>query len=82
MYRCIHAYKYIWTRNYALAIASASFPPGSHKDPLGITFESRISKPKVMIPDAKIQVLNRFSRLFYGCLQFAKFLDILRLEKK
>ena len=46
--------------NYALAIASASFPPVSHGNPLGITLESRTSKPKVMIMDPKIMVLNWF----------------------
>ena len=61
----IYIYIYIYTRNYALAIASASFPPGSHGNPLGITLGSRISKPKVMILDPKIPVLNRFSHLFY-----------------
>ena len=54
----------MYTRNYALAIASASFPPGSHGNPLGITLGSRISKPKVMILDPKIAVLNRFSHFF------------------
>ena len=59
-----HAYNYIHTRNYALAIASASFPPGSHGNPLGITLGSRIARPKGMILDPKILVLNRFSHLF------------------
>ena len=66
---------YIHTRNYALAIASASFPPGSHGNTLGITLGSRISKPKVMILDPKILV-------FFVFLRFSTFLHILRQEKK
>ena len=65
------------TRSYALAIASASFPPGSHGNPLGITLGSRISKPKVMILDPLIQVLNGFSHIFvrfvYDFLRFWTF---------
>ena len=47
----IYIHRYICTRNYALAIASASFPAGSHGNPLGITLGSRISEPKVMVLD-------------------------------
>ena len=49
----------IYTRNYALAIASAAFPAGSHGNPPGITLGSWISEPKVMVLDPKITVLNR-----------------------
>ena len=55
-----NTYTYIYTRNYALAIASAAFPAGSHGNPPGITLGSRISEPKVMVLDPKITVLNRF----------------------
>ena len=68
MYISIYKYVYIHTRNYALAIASTSFPPGSHGSPLGITLGSRISKPKDMILDPKIMDLNRFSHVFYDLL--------------
>ena len=47
---------YVYTRNYALAIASASFPLGSHGNPLGITLGSQISKPKAMILDPKYRL--------------------------
>ena len=53
-------YIYIYTRNYALAIASAAFPAGSHGNPPGITLGSRISELKVMVLDAQMTVLNRF----------------------
>ena len=56
----MYTYTYIYTRNYPLAIVSASFPTGSHGNPLGITLGSLISKPKVMILDPKMQVLNVF----------------------
>ena len=65
-------YLYIYTRNYALAIASASFPPGSYGNPLKITLGSRISKPKVMILDPKITVLNRFSHFFMFFNEFQR----------
>ena len=57
-------YVYTYTRNYALAIASASFDPGSRRDPLEIPLASKVWSPKMPVLDPIIFVLNRFQQLF------------------
>ena len=48
-----------YTRNYALAIASASIRPGSCGHPLGITMGSMDSEPKIIIMNPNISVVTR-----------------------
>ena len=41
----------MYTKNYALAFGSASFPPTSHGDPPGISLESSLWDPNMMVLD-------------------------------
>ena len=63
----IYIYIYIRTGNYAPAIASTSFPPGSRRDPLGIPAGSTVCTSKLTVPNLKQLVLTSVDAILMIC---------------
>ena len=72
----IYIYMYICiptcTRHYALAIASASFPPGSLGEPQGSRLGAKVLEPTMTVLDPHMQSLTRFPQSVMICYMFGR----------
>ena len=74
IYICIYViYIYIHTRNYALAIASAEFPPQSIKDSMDIPLGSKVWNSRMTVWYQNILLSNRSGQPFYHVFQSSTF---------